>query len=95
MNLFAVPGGYAVPVNFGGKAETATVCVRKVPDLAKMQCDALHPGKKTASAVKSSFKNGVLELTVPLLRGCAMVQLQEQPSARILSQKEGTSLRGR
>ena len=75
VNLFEVPGGYTLPVTFGGK--TATVRVRNLPDLGKMKCEALHPGREVASPAKSCFHDGMLELTVPLVRGCAMVRMTQ------------------
>jgi hypothetical protein len=75
VNLFEVPGGYALPVTFGTNAETATVRVRNLKGLAKMKCQALHPGVEAALPVAATLKDGVLELTIPLKRGCAMVKL--------------------
>ena len=75
VNLFEVPGGYALPVTFATNAETATVRVRNLKNLAKMKCQALQPGAEAALPVAATFKDGVLELTVPLKRGCAMVKL--------------------
>jgi hypothetical protein len=75
VNLFEVFGGYALPVAFAGKAETATVQVRDIPDLEKLKAVALHPGVDTPAPVASNLKDGVLTLTVPLVRGCAMVKL--------------------
>jgi hypothetical protein len=75
-NLFQVPGGYALPVTFAGKAETATVRVRNVPGLKTARCEAIHPGMEKPVPVAAQFKNGTLQLTLPLVRGCAMVRLQ-------------------
>jgi hypothetical protein len=75
VNLFEVPGGYALPVTLGGSTETATVRVRNLKGLAKMKCRALQPGAEVAMPVGSTFKDGMLELTVPLKRGCAMVKM--------------------
>ena len=74
-NLFEVPGGYALPVTFGGKAETATVRIRSLPGLAQLQAAAIHPGSEVAVPVAGDMNDGVLTLTVPLKRGCAMVRL--------------------
>jgi hypothetical protein len=80
VNLFEVPGGgYIVPVGFGGKAETALVRVRHVAGLKNSKCEAIHPGVEKPVAVNGNFKDGVLELTVPLVRGCAMVKLTPNP----------------
>jgi len=75
VNLFQTPGGYAMPVTFGGNATSATVRLRNVPGLDKIGGKALHPGAEAAVAVPAVFKDGVLELQVPLKRGCAMVVL--------------------
>jgi hypothetical protein len=75
VNLFEVPGGYVVPVSFGDKLESATVQVRNLPGLAALKAEAILPGAEHPQSVKTQFKDGVLELTVPLKRGCAMVQL--------------------
>jgi hypothetical protein len=82
VNLFQVPGGYALPVTFAGK----TVRVRNVPGLKTARCVAIHPGMEKPVPVAAQFKNRELELTVPLLRGCAMVLLRNgsdrEPVAR-------------
>ncbi len=75
VNLFKVPDGYVVPVTFGGRLESATVQVRNLPGLAKLKAEAILPGAEHPQPVKTQFKDGLLELTVPLKRGCAMVQL--------------------
>ena len=75
VNLFRVPGGYAVPVTFGGKAGSACVRLRNLPGLDRATCTALHPAAEGPGLVSSAFKDGALELQVPLVRGCAMVRL--------------------
>ena len=77
VNLFAVPGGYALPVTFGGKSESATVCLRNLPGLAALRGEALHPGADTAVPVVPVLKDGSFTLQIPLKRGCAMVRLRE------------------
>ena len=77
VNLFRTPGGYALPVTFGGKTKSVTVRLRNIPGLKKLGAKALHPGVETAAAVPTEFKDGVLELQVPLKRGCAMVVLTQ------------------
>jgi hypothetical protein len=76
-NLFHVPGGYAMPVCFGGKAEFAEVILRNVPDLDNLNCSVIHPGIETTVAPKVLLndKGGPLILRVPLRQGCAMVTL--------------------
>ena len=75
VNLFHVPAGLVLPVTFGGKAESVTVRVRNIRGLDKARCEALQPGVATALPVASTFQGGVLELHVPLKRGCAMVRI--------------------
>ena len=75
VNLFEVPGGYALPVIFGDKLESATVQVRNLTGLDRLKAAAIHPGAEHPQPVKTQLKDGLLELTVPLRRGCAMVQL--------------------
>lgn len=77
VNLFEVPGGYALPVTYGGDSQTALVEVRNIPGLHKLKATALHPGVDASVHVASTWKDGVLTLTVPLKRGCAMLQLTE------------------
>ncbi len=75
VNLFQTPAGYALPVTFAGKAKSATVRLRNLPGLEKFSGKALLPGSDAAAEVPADFKAGVLELQVPLKRGCAMVVL--------------------
>ena len=77
-NLFQVPGGYAMPVCFGGKAEFADVIIRNVPGLDTFKYSVIHPGVETATPPTILFKHkdGASRLRVPLLRGCAMVTLR-------------------
>jgi hypothetical protein len=75
VNLFEVPGGYALAATFGGSAETATVRVRNLRHLGGMKCEALQPGVAAPIPIHGVLKDGVLELTVPLKRGCAMVKM--------------------
>lgn len=75
VNLFEVPGGYALPVTFGGATESATVKLRGLPSLDKLKTEAILPGIEQAQALQAHFKDGVLTITVPLKRGCAMVKL--------------------
>jgi hypothetical protein len=75
VNLFEVPGGYVIPVTFGGQSESAIVRVRNVRGLDKARCAALKPGGEALQAVVSSPKDGVLEIQVPLKHGCAVVKM--------------------
>jgi hypothetical protein len=74
-NLFEVPCGYALPVTFGGKA--ATIRIRGIAGLESVDCAAIHPGIEKPACLTGKFKDGRLELAVPLVRGCAMVMLKK------------------
>jgi hypothetical protein len=78
VNLFEVPGGYVLPVVFGGTNQTAFVRLRNLPGLDPnhIHCDALQPGKDAAVPVTAHFDSSALELTVPLAHGCAMVRIR-------------------
>ena len=78
VNLFEVPGGYVLPVSFGGKAESADVVLRNVKGITpKTVCTALHPGAETPVPVTLRLDGEkAIRLTVPLQRGCAMVRLE-------------------
>jgi hypothetical protein len=79
VNLFQVPGGYAMPVCFGGKADFADVIIRNVPGLDSVKYTVIHPGDETAAPLTTILfkdKDGATMLRVPLLRGCAMVILR-------------------
>lgn len=78
VNLFEVPGGYALPVTFGGTNAAAAVKIRNVPGLEHLQCAVLHPGVENALPMEPYFNGGGLEIIVPLKRGCAMVVLHKQ-----------------
>ncbi len=75
VNMFQVPGGYVVPVTFGGKAESATVQIRNIASIESATCTALQPGVETALPIPAAFKENILELQVPLKRGSAMVKI--------------------
>ena len=77
VNLFAVPGGYALPVTFGGQAGFADVAVQNLPGLEACKCSALQPGVAAAVALTATVHGGKLTLRVPLQRGCALVLLRK------------------
>ena len=75
-NLFRVPGGYAMPLTFAGKAPSVQVTLHGLGDITeKSVCEVLHPGREnpTTISVKRSAADAVLE--VPIERGCAMVKI--------------------
>jgi hypothetical protein len=79
VNLFQVPGGYAMPVCFGGKADYADVMIRNIDGLHSFRYSVIHPGVETvvSPAVLFKDKKGAVLLRVPLVHGCAMVTLRK------------------
>ena len=75
VNLFEVPYGYALPVTFGDASESAVVKVRGVSGLDKMKVMVIQPGADKEIPIVGTYQNGVLEIVVPLKRGCGMVKL--------------------
>ena len=75
VNLFEVPGGYALPATFAGKADTVTVRVRNIASLMNVKCEVIHPGIERPVTLTGKLQDGTLELTVPVVRGCAMVRI--------------------
>jgi hypothetical protein len=76
-NLFQVPGGYALPVTFAGKADTVEVTLKRLPGMCeKMACQSIHPGGDKAVTIKPKVSRSSIRLDVPVVRGCAMVQLR-------------------
>ncbi|MCX6873493.1 MAG: hypothetical protein NTW21_06755 [Verrucomicrobia bacterium] len=77
VNLFEVPGGYALPVTFAGKEKVVTVRVRNIPGLKNAKCEAIYPGIEKPAPLSGKLRDGEMELTVPVVRGCAMVTLSK------------------
>ena len=84
-NLFQVPGGFVVPVVFGGRKESVTVTLRNIGGLSsKATCQALHPGEEQWRVVAARMRETGLEMDVPLRRGCAMVKVAGlSPASRV------------
>jgi hypothetical protein len=75
-NLFAVPAGYAAPVVYGGGNASVLLKLRGISGLsAKTRCEVLLPGTRQPQEVRAVFSRRELLVTVPLSRGCAMVQI--------------------
>jgi hypothetical protein len=73
-NLFEVPGGYALPVTFAGKAQSVRVVVRGIAGIdERAVCEALHPASEQKVALAPRVTGAGLCLDVPVVRGCAMV----------------------
>jgi len=75
VNLFEASAAYLVPVTFGGESKTAIVRLRGIPAMDQLKAEAIHPGIPKPVAISTGVKDGVMELSVPLVRGCAMVRL--------------------
>ncbi len=75
VNLFEVPSGYVLPVINAGTTEFAIVLVRNIPNLNKLEATVIQPGAQEDVPLTTRYHDGVLELKVPLKRGCAMVKL--------------------
>jgi hypothetical protein len=74
-NIFEVPGGYVVPVTFGGDATTARVILRYL-DKNAGQATVIHPSETDWAQLPMETQGDRTILDVPLVRGCAMVRLQ-------------------
>lgn len=75
-NLFQVPGGWVVPVVFGGTDSIAVVQIQNVPGMIQnLRCEVIQPGVSKPVGAAFSWKAGALEVRVPLYRGCAMLRI--------------------
>jgi hypothetical protein len=77
-NLFKVAGGYVIPVVFGQETKEVIVNVRNIDGLEHVSCEALYPGSEKMAALKSETASGSLRIHVPLVRGCAMVKIENK-----------------
>ncbi len=82
-NLFQIPGGWLIPVCFGGTNQSANVVVRNLSSLSaqaqRFKCMVLHPGEDKPAPLNGVLRDSQLRLTVPLRRGCAMVHISVGP----------------
>ncbi len=77
-NLFEVPGGYVVPVTFGGTKRVVRLTLRglrRPEGLRSFHAEALHPGGGKVPLPIAWQDQDRMEVDVPLLRGCAIVRL--------------------
>jgi hypothetical protein len=77
-NLFKVPGGYVIPVTFGGSAANSNLTLSGIPEIVagkKLRCEVIHPGEDAWKDCAFRQKESAIALKVPLSRGCAMVRL--------------------
>lgn len=76
VNLFKVPDGWVIPVVLG-KKEKVTVTVRNVSGIEKVVCYAIYPGSDKKVRLESRFSNGLLQIEIPLVRGCGMIKIEK------------------
>jgi hypothetical protein len=78
-NVFDVPGGYVIPVTFGGKEPAAEVVLQNLPRLPGQKgfrAQAIQPGDTRPVTVNVADSGDLLRASVPLKRGCAMLLLR-------------------
>jgi hypothetical protein len=77
-NLFETADGYLIPVMLGGSSAEAALTIRHpLGALTDWTWQAVHPGSSEPSAVTAlEQEGGGVAVTVPLVRGCAMLQLK-------------------
>lgn len=78
VNLFEVPCGYVVPVTFGGERSRVRVILQGINPKSNT-AQVFHPGTRQSTTVHFERAGAQLVMDVPLLRGCAMVRLQNAP----------------
>ncbi len=79
-NAFSVPGGWAIPVVFGGDRPAVKIRLRNMGDLAAVKtARVLHPGSGEWLPVAMAIQGAERVLEIPLVRGCAMV-LVDRPA---------------
>jgi len=103
-NLFAVPGGYVVPVTFGGDAATARVTLRHLqrqPGQGGFRVAVIHAGATDWTPLAVEDNGTIINMHVPLERGCAMVKLSSSwidPATTYFTDRTtvrmGTTIRG-
>jgi len=78
VNLFEIPGGYVIPVVYGGEQTSVKVILRDLPRLPgqdKFLIEAIHPGVAKPTSLQAVEEGSHLILDIPLVHGCAMVKL--------------------
>jgi hypothetical protein len=81
-NVFEVPGGWLIPVTFGGQEASAVILLKNLDarlEAAPAACQAWHPGSEITVPVPFRIRDGQWRLEVPLRRGCALVRIQASP----------------
>ena len=77
VNVFEVPGGYAVPVTFAGSERdvTVTLALPAPKGGAKLQAQAWLPGESRPLPLRGDWVNDKWKLNVPTRRGCALLAI--------------------
>lgn len=77
VNIFEVPGGYAVPITFADGKEIG-LTIRRVPRESETltSISALHPGEEKPVNLSGQSTRKELKLHVPTKRGCALLCLE-------------------
>lgn len=78
-NLFEVDDGWAAPVVFAGTNISAMVRIRGIPrGNPDIIVEALHPGSSVPERIQFTRNNkqNLIELRVPLQRGCALIHIK-------------------
>jgi len=78
VNVFKTGDTYAVPVVYGEKDQVEIV-LKGLEDLdTGFSCFALHPGREEQVNVSYKKEGNTITLSVPLVRGCAMLLLKRK-----------------
>jgi hypothetical protein len=76
-NMFEVPGGFVLPVVFGGEAKQAEVILNGIKEIGlNTPVSVLHPGTDGVTEIPVRDASGGVRLIVPLRRGCALVKVE-------------------
>jgi hypothetical protein len=81
-NLFRMGEDLAVPVVLAGTNEFASIRIRHQDWSLRAHCRAIYPGTAPAIPISSVLHHGILDLKVPMRRGCALVLISPVPSGR-------------
>lgn len=76
VNLFETENGFVIPVTFGFGHNLASILVRNIPCLKNMRVTVLHPESELESSLTVEWKLDAMVIHVPLVRGCAIVNLK-------------------
>jgi hypothetical protein len=77
LNLFSVPGGYAVSVTFAGDATSVVVHLSHLAGLTnKATFQAIVPGQALPETLKARVRGDSATVRVPVLRGGGVLKIQ-------------------